>query len=166
LFLKPGDPNQVEDESFEYLVATFLVASRACARHLGTDEISVADVEEYMLECASEHVAIFDVLMGIRFLEVIQMMRDSEALEGEHGFQLFSRARNIMTLLFTVTNAYKYVRINMDERHRWAFASDLQRRIQELYSYSCLTRHNKLIWSDRLMEWFIKDVRSFEGKHL
>ncbi|KAJ1399192.1 hypothetical protein B484DRAFT_406394 [Ochromonadaceae sp. CCMP2298] len=160
-FLAPGDPRQCEEETEEYLLAHYLTAIRACSEKLRREDVTVEEVEEFMLQRAAEHTAVYDVLLGIRWVEVMYMMRDSEA---SNDWGLFQQAQHLATLLWTITHAIKYVRIHMEERNRWAHASDMEKLIQRLYMFTKKTRLGKPIWADRCMEWYVKEIRRKEGK--
>jgi hypothetical protein len=166
-FLNPGDPRQTEDETEEYLLANYLTASRACAAALGEhgeEQVTPLQVEQYILKRAGEHAAVFDVFLGLQWANVIFMMRDSEG-SGDCGHvELFQRAQRIATLLFSLCHATKYVRICTEERYHWAHASEAERFIHERYVFTKKTRHGRSIFSDRMMERFVRDIRSIEGK--
>ncbi|KAJ1420612.1 hypothetical protein B484DRAFT_465768 [Ochromonadaceae sp. CCMP2298] len=162
-FLCPGDPRQTEDETDEYLLAHYLTAARACAESLGTqgeEQVTAQQVEDYMRKRACEHAAVFDIYLGLMWANVIFMMRDSEGSGDRGNLALFQSAQRIATLLFSLTHATKYVRICMEERYHWAHASEAELLIHELYVFTKKTRHGCSIFGDRMMEWFVRDIRS------
>lgn len=93
------------------------------------------------------------------------MARDAESSGDPGDWQLYERARRLLTSLFTLTHAIKYVRINTEERYKWAHASDAERLLHELFMYTRVTANGKKIWCDRFMEWIVRDIREREGKH-
>ncbi|KAJ1419364.1 hypothetical protein B484DRAFT_400204 [Ochromonadaceae sp. CCMP2298] len=165
--LNPGDPRQTEDETEEYLLANYLTAARACADELGTqgeEQVTAQQVEEYMQKRACEHAAVFDLNLGLQWANVIFMMRDSEGSGDRGNLALFQSAQRIATLLFALSHATKYVRICTEERYHWAHASEAEHLIHELYVFTKKTRHGCSIFGDRMMEWFVRDIRSIVGK--
>jgi hypothetical protein len=54
----------------------------------------------------------------MRFVEVLMMARDAESSGDPGDWQLYERARRLLTSLFTLTHAIKYVRINTEERYK------------------------------------------------
>ncbi|KAJ1404431.1 hypothetical protein B484DRAFT_424144 [Ochromonadaceae sp. CCMP2298] len=57
-----------------------------------------------------------------------------------------------------------YVRICTEERYHCAHASEAERFILERYVFTKKTRHGSCIFTDRMMEWFVRDLRSISGK--
>ncbi|KAJ1405430.1 hypothetical protein B484DRAFT_469778 [Ochromonadaceae sp. CCMP2298] len=159
------DPRQTEDEAEEYLLAQYASAIRGCAAHLQKVDVSCEEVEGFMIERAQSHAAVFDVYLGMQWLNVLYMVRDSEG-SGERGnLELFQQAQRLLTILFAITHATKYVRIHTDERYRWAHASDAEYLVQKNHVFTRKTAHGKPIFTDRLMEWFVRDVRVVVRKH-
>ena len=123
------------------------------------------------------------ILLELRFLEAIYMMKDSEAV-GERGdFKLYLMAQRISSLLYTFTHATgcvmwanvgiklwlhvaalgRYVRLTVEERIKWACASEAEKLCHELFMFTKLTSKGASIFSDRWFEWTQHDVRRFHG---
>jgi hypothetical protein len=100
-------------------------------------------VEDYMLQRACEHAAVFDVYLGLQWANVMFMMRDSEGSGDCGNLALFQMAQRIATLLFFLCHATKYVRICTEERYHWAHASEAERLIHQLYVFTKKTRLGK-----------------------
>jgi hypothetical protein len=58
-YLAPGDPRQCEHEAELWLLANFISAAWGCMAKTGRTDVSVADVEGYMLERAREQYSTF-----------------------------------------------------------------------------------------------------------
>jgi hypothetical protein len=161
--LAPGDPNQAEQEYLEYIIAHYVAAARACAKHHEdpAEGVSAEQVNAYMIERAKTYAAVMDVLSCIRWLEVVYMLADTEDTSDA---ELGSTCQRFAAILCSVTHAIKYMRIITNEQERLALASKAEKLIHALYLYTRPTRHQKRIWSDRMMEWFQKDIRYFLGK--
>jgi hypothetical protein len=161
-FLHPSDPRQFQAEASQMLLAHYAVAIHATCEHLQTSSVSAEDVETFMLDRASKYAAAFEALLSLRFLEAIFMMQDSER---ENGLEMFLTARKFLTLLGSVSGARNYVNINTADDAWWSTASEADRLLFEEFVYVQKTRKNTWIWSDRFVEWMVREVRKVEGKY-
>lgn len=161
--LQPSDPRQVEEESAELLIAHYAAAIRATAKHYKSNQVSVKQVEDYMVMRASQHAAVLDVLIAMRVLEVLMLMHESEC---QDGFDQYLQSRRLLTLLMAATHATNYVRLNTTDDMHWLQASDAEKAVQQEFVYLQKTRTPGVrIWGDRHMEWIVRDIRFLEGKH-
>lgn len=161
-YLQPGDPRQVQDESAELLIAHYVAICRATCVYHGREDVSVEEVEQYLLTRAKHHAAAMDALSSMRGLEILFMIQDSERIDGH---QLFRQARRLLSLLVTVTHATNYARIITSDELQWHAASSAEQEIVKRFIFSQQTRSGATIWGDRLMEWIVRDIRQQEGKY-
>jgi hypothetical protein len=101
------------------------------------------------------------VLMYALFTEAILI---AVASESEQDFEAFCVSLRVTLLLFSVTNAFRYVRTTIEQLIEWALASDAEYIIQAHLLFTFVTDWGKPIWADRFVEWFQHDVRAFTGK--
>eukprot|EP01031_Cornospumella_fuschlensis_P030067 gene30067-36315_t len=160
-FLHPGDPRQFQMEASQMLLANYTAAVHGTCLSLNKKTVSVEEVERNMLTRAREHGAAFDLYLSFRFLEAIYMMEDSE---DSNGVELFMAARKYLTLLGSVSNARNYMNITTAELDSWLEASDAERIAFEKLIYTQKSRKGRPLWSDRFVEWNVREVRKVEGK--
>jgi hypothetical protein len=63
--------------------------------------------------------------------------------------------------LFSTTNAFRYVRILADLAISFHCSSDMETTVWDAFVFTQQTVNGKRIWSDRGVEWLLKDVRSW-----
>ena len=112
--LFPGDPNQLDAELPEYIVAHFIDALRQCAEEKGVDELSTEEVHDWRIERACEEPLAFVVLTELLFDTVVFLIQDSET-DGKKGNpDLFLTALRFFLPFCTVTNKTGYVDLCID----------------------------------------------------
>ena len=165
--LFPGDPNDVELEIIPYIAAQYRRARDSMMR---LDEgpvvgYTATEVNEYMLDRAREYPVCMMILAELRYAELVLMTRDSEKSGNKGDVELFLAALRLKLVFYTVSNAYKYVQICCEMLKWWFIASSAQRILFEEFFFTKLSTNGRPIWADRCIEWSMKHLRSFLGKH-
>lgn len=160
----PGDPRDVESELLEYVCAHYRCAADELAKQKGR-EVSPTEVDDHMWHRASQHPLCMGVLLELRFAEVTIMMRDSEK-DGDVGdVELFLTCIRLCLVLYTVTHATKYVPICCHFLQWWECSSDAEKILFKNFLFTRKSPNGKPLWADRSMEWVMKALRQFLGKH-
>ena len=162
----PGDPNQLEDELTLVIAAFNVSAIRGLVAHRkqigGSLEISAVDVEEFIIERAREYPIIMVVLMQLRLAEVLLLLDEAESTSDGDCLRT---AKRFLNVYFAITHALKYVCLISDEAVEFHCASDADRAIKDNFVLFRKTIGGSSIFSDRFVEWLVRDLRSFLGKY-
>jgi hypothetical protein len=120
-------------------------------------------VIDHMLKRAGEQPEAFSALIHVRLADVLWMIRDSKKT-GEKGCDpdLYRAALRYTAALFSTTNAFKYVRISADLS---IALPNMETAVWDAFIFTQQTVNGKRIWSDREVEWLMKDIRSWLLKH-
>lgn len=163
--MEPSDPNDVQMELPDYILAHYRCALDCLAEIRQCDHLSPVQVNEHMLERAKSYPFVMAVLLELRFAEVAFILRDSEK-SGAHGdVDAFVTGVRFSLVLFTVTHAVKYVRICVEFLKWWATASDAEKLLFRNFIFTRNSPHGCPIWADRCVEWSVEHVRRVVGKH-
>lgn len=162
----PGDPNQVDDEMIWYHFGMISGSILELWEELmGNDEpvdgISAIDVHEFMLKKAKTCAVTQVVLNELRYLEVVLLLHQAE----EAGdAEKFVTALKFASTLITTTHATKYTFIHAKFLIWWHCASDAEKTIFEKLVMTKKTIKGKTIYTDRFVEWMVRDNREDNGK--
>jgi hypothetical protein len=161
-YLYPSDPGQTLHETPEMTAPHYIIAARTLSNLQNGDPISAVDVHAFMLQRASEHDHCMVVLMWLHFVEVTNIIRDSES---ENNANLYRTGARLAMLLFAKTHCTKYVLMGL-EMFRWSMvASEADKKMFDECFFTKQTADGKHIWFDRFVEWVNKDIRFYLGKY-
>jgi hypothetical protein len=164
--MRPGDPNQVEDELVMYYYGAIAAAIKELIdRRKEKDEdtdISAFDVFSFMQEEAQKSPVAQSVYNEIRFAEVIFLL---QLAEEKQNAEMFVTGLKFASLLYTTAHATKYTEIAADFIVWWRCASDADKVIFENIIMARQTPKGKSIYTDRFVEWMVRDFREGIGKH-
>jgi hypothetical protein len=161
-FLSPGDPGQTLLEQPEMSAAHYVIAMRNLSRIRLGESMSAVDVHDFMLERALEFDHCMVVLMWLHFVEVSNVIRDSEK---ENDPDLYRAGARLALLLYVKTHAIKYVRMGVQYWVWWHCSSEADKILHDKFYWTKKTTNGRTIWFDRFVEWFNKDVREYLGKY-
>ena len=165
--MTPGDPNQIDSELMMYQLAMYTVAIRALVdtkKSQGETSINISpvDVIDFMLVRAEKYPNVLCIMIEMRYAEVIFMLQEAEK---KRDADMFRTALKLIAPLCASTHATKYVSMITDFLTDWYCASDADKVI---FAKAVLTRdtlHGKKIFTDRFVEWMMKDFRVWLGKY-
>lgn len=160
-FLFPSDPGQTLHELPEMTAPHYVAAIRNVASLKG-NAITAVDVHDFMLQRALEHDHCMVVLMWLHFVEISNLIRDSES---ENDPELYRAGATLSMLLFAKTNSTKYVRMGIEDFIWWQTSSEADRKLYNAFYFTKKTTSGKHIFFDRFVEWVNKDVRFYLGKY-
>ena len=153
------DENTIEDE---------VNASTDTTQHQSTSttnnddvSISVADVINFMVARAECNPQAFIILLDMRFAELIFLLHRAES---QARTSLFCAAMRYAVLLYVNTNAMYYVEMICNFNVERACMSDAERAIHDNFILFRRTKNGKTIFTDRSVEWVMKDIRESLGK--
>jgi hypothetical protein len=160
--LFPSDPNSALVEHPELLHAHYVSATifYIKANPNSDTEPTAQQLMNYMLERAKEYPICFVMLLQLRFTELALALTDAERA-GPEGKALYDSAARLLQGLFSVTNAFGYLYLGVHEDLEYQCASERQRLIHKLYAFVKETPNGKYIFTDRRVEWAVKDIRKF-----
>lgn len=170
--LTPSDPTQSLQEFTQVNVALILGASRAAAAAVapGTGEISPVDCVDFIISRARQEPLVLIILLDMRLMGILGMMRDSKRKGPRKDLKcnpdLYRSACRLSLLLFANTHSYKYIRILWETLIDWDCSSELDKEIYDALVFCQETVNGKMVWHDENVEWIMKDVRSWLGKHV
>jgi len=186
--LNPSDPNQAEGEMFQRHLAFVLSALRALlhqkskhkwkwnmdsdsssddesaddATELDVVEVCVAELLDFMTIRAAENTQAFVILMEMRFSEIIFLLQRSEYAANA---DMYCTGMKYALLLAVNSNAYKYVEMICNFFVERTCMSDCQRKVLDEFVMFRRTKYEKYIYSDRSVEWVMRDIRQYLGKY-
>jgi len=138
-------------------------SSEDSIQHL-LDEVDITpkDVVDFMIERARRNPQAFIVLLDMRFAELVFMLQRSESRADP---ALYCAALRYAMLLCVNTNASKYVEMMTNFCIDRACMSDAERAILDTFVLFRRTKNLKTIFSDRNVEWTMRDIRIRLGKY-
>ena len=168
--MTPGDPNQVDDEIIWYHFALIAAAILALVEELlakndnktSEVEISAVDMHEFMLKKAKACPITQNVLNEMRFAEVLLLLHQAEETSDANKYVT---ALKFASLLITTTHATKYTYIHARFLIWWHCASEADKTIFEKIIMTKRTKSNKTDFTDRFVEWMVRDIRDVVRKH-
>ena len=168
--LDPGDPGQIDAELIMVVLALYTAAIREEAKrrakkaHENGEEhfkMCAADVIDSMTKRALEHPLMLVMLIELRLAELTFMLHEAER-KGDAG--IYITAKKYLAALFAVSHATKYVSMTLDFFVSIFCFSDADRKIFEEGIFVRKTKNGNTIFSDRFVEWMMKDFRTWLGK--
>ena len=166
--LDPGDPGQIDAELVMYILALYVSAIRAeAARKAKVAEgeesfdLSPSDIIDSMVKRAMEEPLMLVILTQLRLAELTFMLHEAEK-KGDAS--IYITAQKYLAILFATTHATKYVSMSMDFFVDLFCSSDADKKIFEKAFLTRETKNGKKIFTDRFVEWMMKDLRSWLGK--
>jgi hypothetical protein len=164
--LFPSDPSQFEPEHIEAILVIQLQCARRAASMKANHAVSSVDAVDVTIARSQEEPLFFLVLIDLRLADILWLIRDTERT-GEDGCdpELYRMGAKYTVVLYAATGAYKYVRIFAEFFKDRLCESELDKAIYDAFVFAQDTVNGKKIWTDESVEWMMKDVRSWMGKH-
>jgi len=165
---EPSDPNQSEQEtdiihhSTMHAVLIGLLHKLKTAAQPGVTKIKVTakDLDEHMKIRATKNPRCAAILLHTRFDCVIRMLKKAEK---EGSRDLLMGAMKFSQMLFTNSNAYRYVKMVFHMMIHGYCSSEAELEILEVVLFR-RTKSGKTIFMDRDVEWAMRIVRRFLGR--
>lgn len=123
--------------------------------------ISPAQLIDFIIARAECNPQAFIVLLDMRFAEIIFMLHRAES---RAETALFCAACRYSVLLCVNTNATHYVEMMCNFNIDRACMSPAERAIHDNFILFRKTKNGKTIFTDRSVEWVMKDIRETLGK--
>ena len=120
------------------------------------------DLIDFMVARAKEEPLAFCVLIELRFAEVIFLLHQAES---QSRNELYLASIKLLLPLFASSHAIKYVSMVCDFLIDWHCMSDAERIIFARAVITRKTKNGRNIFTDRFVEWMMKDMRMWLGKH-
>ena len=126
------------------------------------DNISVKPSEliNFMVERAKVNPQAFIILMYLRFVDLVFMLQHAES---KARSDLYLSAVRYAMILFINANATDYIEMTCNMSTQRACMSEAERRIFDTFVLFRKTRNGKSIFTDRCMEWTMRDIRRYLG---
>ena len=129
-FAYPRNPRQREEEEPEYYMGLLLALVHACRIANPTVDLTWVVLHYYLLERCRHPIAgpyVLKLVEYMRHADIGFMVRDSERQhDPRDGWDLYRCAQRLaLTTLFTTNNAFKYVRLTLDEQYMYETNSEL-----------------------------------------
>ena len=128
------------------------------------DEVSVtvAELIRFILYRAKHNVQTFILLMEMRFSEVLFLLQRAE-YQGDAGLYCVSMKYALM--LTVNANAFHYVEMICNFFVDRKCMSESERAVLDKFILFRKTKFKKFIFSDRSVEWVMRDIRQYLGKY-
>lgn len=162
--LYPSDPRQREYDSSCCLLAHIAEAERNLRKHYGRKVLAV-EVNDFMLERATEFPICAFALLEIRVTTVLKLMRNSEKLGHRGCVQTYLSTIRLIMPLFAVTHKTDYMNLCQGLLKWYYCSSPAQRKIYEEFIFTQLSTHGSSIFHDNCVEQSVKDLRKHLGKN-
>ena len=129
----------------------------------GDDHFSITpkEVLEFMLKRAKKNPQAFIILLDLRFNELIFMLLRAESNADP---KLYCTALKYAMLLTANTNATHYVEMMSNFVISRKCMSEAERLLHDKFTLFRKTKNKKTIYSDRFVEWTMRDIRQRLGK--
>lgn len=101
------------------------------------------------------------ILLEICFAELVFMLNESES---KSDADLFFAVNKYLTRLYASTNCTKYVKMTTDFFLEWYCKSPAERIIYVKAVFTRKTKNGSTIFTNRLVEWMMRDIRMWMGK--
>ena len=121
-----------------------------------------SDLVDFMVARAKVEPLAFCILLELRFAEVVFLLHQCER---KNKNELFLASMKLLLPIYASSHAIKYVSMVADFLIDWHCMSDAERII---FAEAVLTRKTKngcTIFTDRFVEWMMRDMRMWLGKH-
>lgn len=168
--LDPGDPGQIDAELVMVVLALYVSAIRGEAARKARDAESRGEVDfhlspgniiDSMVKRAMDEPLMLVMLTQLRLAELTFMLHEGEK---KGSASIYITAKKYLAVLFATTHATKYVSMTMDFFVDYFCSSDAEKKIFEEAFLTRETKNGKKIFTDRFVEWMMKDLRSWLGK--
>lgn len=166
--LNPGDPNQKEDEMKMWYIAQIEAAVLALLEHRKANDesndirdVSAMDVYNFLIGEGTKSPIAHAILTEMRFAEVIFLLHQAEE---ESNAKKYVTGMKFGCLLYIGNHCTKYVRMCADFLKKWHCMSEADRVIFEQLVMTRKTKADKNIYTDRFVEWLVRDTREGVGK--
>lgn len=120
------------------------------------------DVVDFMVQRAKVEPLAFCVLLELRFAEVIFMLHQCEK---QSKNELFLASMKLLLPIYASSHAIKYVSMVSDFLIDWYCMSEAERIIFAKAVLTKKTKNSCTIFTDRFVEWMMRDMRMWLGKH-
>eukprot|EP00956_Cyclotella_meneghiniana_P028640 scaffold67372_cov26-Cyclotella_meneghiniana.AAC.1 len=156
----PGDPNQVDEELFMYYFALVSSVVTACLEEKqtagDTSGVSAVEAYEFMLNAFKENPFYTQLVSEMRTAEVVFLLHCAEE---EADAKAYVCGLKFAAPLFTANHATKYTFILAKFFQWWHCASEADKKIYKTMLMTKKTERGKNIFTDRFVEWLVKDLR-------
>ena len=125
-------------------------------------KVKACELVDYMVERAEEHPLAFCILLELRFAEVIFLLQKCEK---QNRVELFIASAKFLLPLYASSHATKYVSMLCDFLIDWHCMSNAERIIFSKAVMTRKTKNGKTIFTDRFVEWMMRDMRMWCGKY-
>ena len=120
------------------------------------------DLIDFMVRRAKVEPLAFCFLIEIRFAECIFLLHQAEK---QSRNDLFLASIKFLLPLYASSHAIKYVSMLSDFLIDWFCMSDAEKIIFARGVITRKTKNGRNIFTDRFVEWMMKDMRMWLGKH-
>ena len=127
-----------------------------------TLKLKPCELVDFMIERAKVEPLAFCILLELRFAEVVFLLHQCER---KNKNELLLASMKFLLPFYASSHATKYVSMVSDFLIDWHCMSDAERII---FAKAVLTRKTKngcTIFTDRFVEWMMRDMRMWLGKH-
>ena len=162
-----GDPNQVIRETSTLVLALYVSASRGYVRSITSNDnndhvdVSTTNILDYMGERAKKERILLVLLQYLRLVHETELLYIAEK---NADIELFLVALKHISLACCVSHSTGYVKLLSYFFVQWTCASPTLKRLYERTILFRKTVNGNNIFSDRLMEWIIRDFRFYVSK--
>ena len=125
-------------------------------------EVKPSDLIDFMIWRAKAEPLAFCVLIELRFAEIIFLLHQAEK---QSRNDLFLAGIKFLLPLYASSHAIKYVSMLSDFLVDWHCMSEAEKIIFAKGVITRKTKNGKNIFTDRFVEWMMKDMRMWLGKH-
>ena len=128
----------------------------------GNLNVQPSDLIDFMVNRSKVEPLAFCILIELCFAEIIFLLHQSEK---QSRNDLFLAGIKFLLLLYASSHAIKYVSMISDFLIEWYCMSEAEKII---FARGIITRKTKNgcnIFTDRFVEWMMKDMRMWLGKH-
>ena len=160
------DLNQVIKKTSTLVLALYVSAARGYVRSVAKNDnkecasVTAPNIFDFMSERAKSERILLVLLQYLRFVHETELLCKAEK---NADVELFLVALKHISLACCVSHSRGYVSLLSDFFVEWTCASPA---FKKLYKRAILFRktfNGENIFSDRLMEWLVRDVRFFVG---
>lgn len=158
--MDPSDPSQMQEELITFYMALHVSAIRGLKERKA--RFSPQDLVDFMLERAKKYPLVAIVLSELRLASIIFLLLDAES---NGDAQKFKTALKFQAPYCCSSHKVGYVSLISDFFVGDYCSSEAERVLRDTLVLFRKTVNGKDIFGDRFVEWTIKDIRRFLGKH-
>ena len=154
-------------ETSTLVLASYVSATRGYVRSITGDDkndhvdVNAANILDYMSERAKKNRILLVLIQYLRLVHETELLYKAEK---NADIELFLVALKHISLACCVSHSTGYVKLLSDFFVQWTCASPALKRLYERAILFCKTVNGNNIFSDRLMEWIIRDFRFYVTK--